>query len=457
MTDFSNYNLTPTAKNSLIKAQEIASEYGHLKVIDIHLIYAILSFNHNNIDHAFFQMNLNKEGFSQSLDLILQQYKEPKRKKKIFAPEIFDLLDQAQRFSKINKHDFIGIDHILVAIFKTRKAITSFFIGLNIDVAQMVQILVDVIRNGIEDDPIVNAVNPSSPPKTKQGISDCCENINQKIKDRGTFEIFGRSKEMDRSFEVLCRKNKSNIILVGDAGVGKTAIVEGLVEKILQKKCPKFLQNKKVLSLDMTSVLAGTMYRGQMEEKVKKIIDEVSSNDDYILFIDEIHTIVGAGNSEGGLDMANSLKPVLSRGGFACIGATTKEEYEKYFKTDSALNRRFEKIDVFEPSQEQTLDLIKKAKNSYEKFHDVKFNPRVLKEIVTLCHEFLPKKRFPDKAFDILDEAGAKTKIETNDKVKSPKVSLDVIYDIFAHKLNTSSQNVKNKTNINVDNRIGFI
>ena len=207
----------------------------------------------------------------------------------------------------------------------------------------------------------------------------------------------------------------------------------------------------------MTSVLAGTMYRGQMEEKVKKIIDEVSSNDDYILFIDEIHTIVGAGNSEGGLDMANSLKPVLSRGGFACIGATTKEEYEKYFKTDSALNRRFEKIDVFEPSQEQTLDLIKKAKNSYEKFHDVKFNPRVLKEIVTLCHEFLPKKRFPDKAFDILDEAGAKTKIENDGKVKSPKVSLDVIYDIFAHKLNTSSQNVKNKTNINVDNRIGFM
>ena len=128
----------------------------------------------------------------------------------------------------------------MVAIFKTRKAITSFFIGLNIDVAQMVQILVHVIRNGIEDDPIVNAVNPPPPPKTKQSISDCCENINQKIKDRGTFEIFGRSKEMDRSFEVLCRKNKSNIILVGDAGVGKTAIVEGLVEKILQKKCPKF-------------------------------------------------------------------------------------------------------------------------------------------------------------------------------------------------------------------------
>ena len=182
----------------------------------------------------------------------------------------------------------------------------------------------------------------------------------------------------------------------------------------------------------MTSVLAGTMYRGQMEEKVKAIIDEISSSDDYILFIDEIHTIVGAGSSEGSLDLANSLKPVLSRGGFACIGATTKDEYLKYFKGDSALNRRFEKIDILEPTKEQTFELLKKAKSSYEKFHNVRFTSSVLLKIINLCAEYLPEKKFPDKAFDILDEAGAKTKILFADEKEQKKIDMETIYGIFA-------------------------
>jgi len=458
MSDFSNYNLTPSAKNALVQAQDIAEEHGHLKVIDVHLIYSVLCLNHANIDFCMESNGLLKEGFSESILLVLERYKEPKRKKKIFAPEIFDILDEAQKTADKNEDQFIGVDHIFISILQTRKELRAFFIGLEVDVIKLCASLLYTIKYGIDysTPPPIPSNNVQNQQKPKQDIGDWCENMNKTIKERGTFEIFGREKEINRTFEILLRKNKSNVILVGEAGVGKTAIVEGLTENILQKKCPKFLLNKKILSLDMTSVLAGTMYRGQMEEKVKSIIDEISSSDEYVLFIDEIHTIVGAGNSEGGLDLANSLKPVLSRGGFACIGATTKDEYDKYFKTDSALNRRFEKIDVLEPSKEETLTLMKKAKLSYEKFHNIKFTPSIIKKVIDLCSEYLPTKKFPDKAFDILDEAGAKTKIQNIKEEEGKRVEADTIYEIFAQKLNTSIDNVKTNTNINVGNKIGF-
>lgn len=462
MTDFSKYNLTPSSKNALSKAKEKAKKCGHLKVIDIHLLWAIMQIDHNNIDFCMESMGFIKPGFTKALSMVLDKYKEPKRKKEIYAPEIFEILDKSQALVKKNKDEFIGIDHILVVILETRPYIKDFFYGLDINVKNFSKVLLHTIIHGVDyniPDSLFGAMPTPQPvqqaqqtQKKKQGIEDWCENINKKIEDRGTFEIFGREKESQRSFEILLRKNKSNIILVGEAGVGKTAIVEGLAEKIIQKKCPSFLENKKILSLDMTSLLAGTMYRGQMEDKVKVIIDEISNNEDYILFIDEIHTIIGSGSSEGSLDLANSLKPVLSRGNFACIGATTKEEYNRYFKTDSALNRRFEKVDVLEPTQEQTLELIKKAKLSYEKFHKVKFSLKILKTIIDLCEEYLPEKKFPDKAFDIIDEAGAKTKIEN----KGETVNMNTIYKIFSEKLNTTIENVKENKNIELPGRIGF-
>jgi ATP-dependent Clp protease ATP-binding subunit ClpC len=463
MTDFSSYNLTPSAKEALVRAQEIAGENGHLKVIDVHLIYSIFKGEQNNIKFAMDMNGWLPEGFMTALELVLESYKEPKRKYRIFAKEIFEILDKSRDLAKKTKDDFIGVDHMLITILKTRNELRTFFIGLRIDVDKFCSTLLYVIKNGIDYNsppPMVEVVAPSSTTsntKNKPDIDDWCENINQTIKDRGTFEIFGREKEIERSCEVLLRKNKSNIILVGEAGVGKTAIVEGLAERIVQNKCPKFLKHKKILSLDMTSVVAGTMYRGQMEEKVKQIIDKISNSDEYILFIDEIHTIVGSGSSEGSLDLANSLKPVLSRGGFSCIGATTKNEYNKYFKGDSALNRRFEKIDVLEPTKEETVKLMLKAKSSYEKFHDVKFTPTIIRQLVDLCEEYLPEKKFPDKAFDIIDEAGAKTKILNCDSQDVTKVELNTIHTIFAQKLNTTVDNVRNNTNISVGKQIGFI
>ena len=324
--DLSRYNLTPSAKKAILNAQVVADSYQHLKIIDLHLLLSILSLPHVNIDYVIDKNNLLKVGLIKTIEFALYNYKEPRRKKKIFAPEIIDILDFALVNSKQFKDEFIGVDHIILSILATRDDVANFLTSLEIDIEKFIKDLEDVIKNGIPQD-VVPAGPTKEPNTNSQDISNWCENFNEKVINRGTFEIFGRDYEIDRMFEILLRKNKSNAILVGEAGVGKTAIVEGMAEKIVKRECPDLLLNKIILSLDLTSVLAGTMYRGQMEEKLKTILDTLSKNKHYILFIDEIHNIVGAGSSEGSMDFANMLKPALSRDNISCIGATTKEEY----------------------------------------------------------------------------------------------------------------------------------
>jgi ATP-dependent Clp protease ATP-binding subunit ClpC len=495
--DLSKYNLTPSAKKAIEDAEMVAETFGHLKVIDLHLLLSLMHFPHANIDYTFESNGIIKDGFIKGIDYVLSQYKEPKRKKKIYAPEIIDLLDSALVFSKKFKDEYIGIDHILLSILMTRKEISDFLISLEIDLEKIIKDLMSVIKSGIPEKTVM-ANNPQIQEKKPNKITDWCENLNEKVVKRGDYEIFGREKEIERIFEILLKKTKSNVILVGEAGVGKTAVVEGVAEKIIGMKCPDLLLHKQILSLDVTSVLAGTMYRGQMEEKLKKIIDQLSEQDQYILFIDEIHNIVGAGGgTDGALDFANIMKPALSRGQISCIGATTKQEYERFFKKDSALNRRFEKIDIEEPSKKETLKLLKSAKKSYEKFHQVIYKDEVVEAIVDLCDIYLTNKKFPDKAFDILDESGAITKKHNVTRPKEAKkmeikltdfefqkhkdfnkyhkkyskiiqdwgdslkdkiynVDIEVIYDIFASKLNTSKEDIKSKKNIPLSGKIGF-
>jgi ATP-dependent Clp protease ATP-binding subunit ClpC len=496
--DLSKFNLTPSAKKAIKQSQSIADTYGHLKVIDLHLLLSVLQFRHQNIDYLMDSNNLIKSGMIQSVEYALTHYKEPRRKKKIFAPEIIEILDFASSKAKKFKDEYVGIDHIFLSILTIREEIADFFISLELDLDKIKRDLKNLILHGIQEKvPTVGGSSQTQSNEASPEISDWCENLNNKILSKGEFEIFGRDEEIERTFEVLLKKNKSNIILVGDAGVGKTAIAEGIAEKIVKRQCPDLLLHKEVLSLNLTSILAGTIYRGQMEEKLKNILEYLSNEDKYILFIDEIHTIIGAGNnSEGGLDFANIIKPALSRGSISCIGATTKDEYNRFFKKDSALNRRFEKIDVKEPSKEETLKLIGLAKFSYEKFHQVEYTEEVLEKIVDLCDFYLQDKKFPDKAFDILDESGAKTKKQNIVRPQEAKdieaqlsdpefqqsedfesyhkkytkilekwgenlknaiftVDMEMIYAIFASILNTDIDSVKNK-NVRIHSKIGF-
>lgn len=495
--DLSNYNLTPSAKKAIDNARLIAQDFGHLKVIDLHLIVAVLEFDHNNIDFIFHSHDLIKQGINQNLKHVLSNYKERKRKKEIFAPEIKEILDHALLKSKKFKDNYIGVDHILLSILSSREDIADFFMSLDIDLTKLIKDFEEVIKSGTPQE-LIHSGTPQQEPSTSLDISEWSENLNEKILERGNFEICGREKEIERVFEILLKRNKSNVILVGEAGVGKTAIAEGLAEKIVKRECPDLLLHKEIISLDLTSVLAGTIYRGQMEQKLKDILSHLSANKKYILFIDEIHTIIGAGNStDGGLDFANIFKPALSRGNISCVGATTMEEYNSFFKKDSALDRRFEKIEIAEPTKEETLELIKVAKRPYEEYHQVEYSQEVLEKIIELCDIYLKNKKFPDKAFDILDESGAKTRKAhivrpqtakdmegklANEEFKSKaeyntyfqkynkilakwgeslenkvfNVDMETIYDIFAFKLKIPKEDIKNIRNIPSYGKIGF-
>lgn len=258
-------------------------------------------------------------------------------------------------------------------------------------------------------------INKISNDKTlKYGI-----NLNEKVKNKKYIPIVGRKKEINELIEALCKKDKNNAILVGEAGVGKTAIVEALAYKINKNEVPKELQNKKIIEISMSSVISGTRYRGEFEEKMEKIIDEFKENDDYILFIDEIHTMVGTGGSDGAIDASNILKPSLARNEIKCIGATTTIEYNKSFLKDKALNRRFQIINIEEPSESETLNILKNVKKYYENFHNVKISSKELNTIINIASKDNTKKE-PDRSLELLDLICTKAKINkpnTNIKI----------------------------------------
>jgi len=263
-----------------------------------------------------------------------------------------------------------------------------------------------------------------------------------KMAENGLLDpVIGREDEMKRLSTILSRRKKNNPVLIGEPGVGKTAIVEGLAIRIATKKVPRTLIDKRIYTLELSSLVAGTKYRGQFEERMKAIIEELEKRDDVIIFIDEIHTMVGAGNTSGSLDASNILKPALSRGTIQCIGATTLNEYRKHIEKDGALERRFQKVIVDQPSTEETIEILNQIKNKYEEYHLVTYSDEIIKECVKLSERYLTDRNLPDKAIDIMDESGSKVHINN---IKVPKKILDIENEI---------NSIKDKKTIHVDNQ----
>ena len=260
--------------------------------------------------------------------------------------------------------------------------------------------------------------NDNIKPSTKRGGSSTpvLDNFSKdliKLASEGKLDpVIGREREIQRIAQILSRRKKNNPIIIGEPGCGKTAIVEGLAMKIFNGDCPRNLLNKRIVLLDMTSIVAGTKYRGQFEERLKVIIDELSKNPDIVIFIDEIHTIVGAGNASGSMDASNIFKPALARGEIQCIGATTLDEYRTNFEKDGALERRFQKVVVDSPSKKETLIILKNLRDKYESYHKVSYSDEVLELCVNLADRYITDREFPDKAFDIMDEVGARAQVE---------------------------------------------
>lgn len=432
-------NFTPKAQQLISQAKFFATSLNDQEVEAAHLLLVILNSKHSLIDDF-----VESFGFSsEEIKIFVTRFCGLKKNdmevyEAHFSEEFAIVLSKAHEFSGEIGDSYVDVEHFFFVFLNALDgALYSFFRAYDVDIKRLVERFIVLIKN--EDNildlqkppqqPRIPRANPSSTNgKSDSMLESFAVNLNQLCISGKIGAIIGKQYEIDRACEILSRKIKNNPLLIGDPGVGKTAIVEGLAHRIVSAKVPPFLLTKEVYAVDLASMIAGTKYRGQFEQRIKSLLSECRDNPDIILFIDETHTLVGAGGAEGAMDAANILKPAMARGEVTLIGATTFPEFKKNIEKDVALTRRFESIHVQEPSPEECLLILKGLKKSYEDFHDVKYPMKVLNEIVKLCDLYIPNKRFPDKAIDVLDEVGAKVKIRNLTPPKEISDLEDKIY-----------------------------
>ncbi len=327
------------------------------------------------------------------------------------------MLDAASIEARTLRHDYIGTEHILLACIREPQSVASVFFEKEAIAVEEARKAVQEITARRDTTIVSRQKRPVAPeaqaaPRQASLLAEYSRDLTAMSREGKLDPVVGRELEIKRVVQILSRRNKNNPVLIGEPGVGKTAIVEGLAERIISERVPRNLVAKRLLVLDLASVIAGTKYRGEFEERLKRIMREIAEAGNIILFIDELHTIIGAGGAEGAMDASNMLKPALARGELQCIGATTLAEYRKYFEKDAALERRFQTVIVREPSAEDTLNILHGIKSRYEEHHRVQYTEASLESIVSLSGRYLTDRFFPDKAIDVLDETGAMKKIE---------------------------------------------
>jgi ATP-dependent Clp protease ATP-binding subunit ClpC len=448
--EMEKYNLVPRVKKVIESAIEIGNKYKHKKINNAHILCAIIEHASLPIKAVFSNFKINNDGLKKSLLLELPTA-EPnlflkENNEDWWSSDIEDALRASFKLSKSLGHEFIGIEHLTYSILKNDPIINKFLMFKEFPLDQVAEAVISLLDPNEKSSADKKAEDNENSPEEKPEKMFCtkyCHNLNESVLKYES-KIEGRDEEISKLIEILSCKIKNNAILVGEAGVGKTAIVERLAQLINVNECPIFFSGYKIYSLDLGLMVAGTKYRGQFEERFKGLMEELKEDKQSILFIDEIHSIVGAGSTEGSLDLANMIKPALARGEIKCVGATTQAEYKKYFEKDSALNRRFQVINIEEPNKKQTFEILKKAKDSYETFHGVSYDDLIINKIITLSEKYMPYRKFPDKAFDILDRIGAKGKIQKFEVPKNLKNKEDEIIDSM-EKFDLSLQENKDK------------
>ena len=322
------------------------------------------------------------------------------------APRTKRVLEMAVEEANELGNSYVGTEHLLLAILHEGG-------GLAVRILESFGVTQDKLQKAFEK--VLSEDSGKSDKSVNLGDLDgFAVDLNEKAKQGKIDPVIGRNDEINRVIQILSRRNKNNPVLIGEPGVGKTAIAEGLAQRIVNNDVPEILKNCHIISLNMSSVVAGTKYRGEFEERLKKVIDEVKKHKDWILFVDELHTLVGAGSSEGSMDAANIMKPALARGELRCIGATTLKEYKKYIEKDAALERRFQPVKVGEPTPTDTLEILKGLRDRYEAFHKAKITDEALKAAVELSGRYITDRFQPDKAIDVIDEAAAKVRMEAS-------------------------------------------
>ena len=402
-------NFTIKSQEVVQQAQQIAQGLGHQQIENAHLLKSIFEVDENVIPFILNKLGVNIDIFKQTLENILQSFPKVSGGELMLSKTANSMLIDASNIAKKMKDEYVSIEHLLLAILKSKGAAADLLKDNGVNEKDL-KAAIDELRKG-------SRVTSQSAEETYNALNKYAKNLNQLANDGKLDPVIGRDEEIRRILQILSRRTKNNPILIGEPGTGKTAIAEGLAHRIVKGDVPENLQDKVVYSLDMGALIAGAKYKGEFEERLKSVVKEViSAEGNIILFIDEIHTLVGAGGGEGAMDAANILKPALARGELRAIGATTLDEYQKYFEKDKALERRFQKVQVDEPDTESAISILRGIKEKYETHHKVQIKDSAIIAAVELSQRYISDRFLPDKAIDLMDEAAAKIRMEINSK-----------------------------------------
>ena len=400
---------TDDAQRVLSFAQEAALELGHDYVGTEHVLIGLIKVKNGVAAKALNELGLSAETIIEDVEEHIGRGNK-KASSVYMTPRVKHVLELAVEVANHMNHNYVGTEHILLGLLSDGGGVA---VGILRNHNIRANDIVDTIRTILGSSDSASHSGEDRKDNSSLGeLADFGTDLNESAKQGKIDPVIGRDKEIARVIQILSRRTKNNPVLIGEPGVGKTAIAEGLAQRIVNGNVPEILRNKRIISLSISSMLAGAKYRGEFEERLKKAIDEVQKHDDMIIFIDEIHTLVGAGATEGAMDAANILKPALARGEFQVIGATTLDEYKKHIEKDAALERRFQPVLVGEPSEEDALEILKGLRDRYEAFHKAKITDEALEAAVSLSSRYITDRFLPDKAIDVVDEAASKVRMK---------------------------------------------
>jgi len=438
MSDEAMSNFTPRAQQVLALARKEADRFNHNFLGTEHLLLGLIKLGQGVAVNVLQKMGLDLETVRMEVEKQVGTGPDQKMIGNIpYTPRVKKVLDLAKREAKNLNHTYIGTEHILLGLLREGDGVAARILrNLDVDIEQTRQeILKELDPNFTGEESSIPEAGEKGPAEKKGEIkTPALKAFGRDLTDiarKGDMDpVIGRKDEIERVIQILCRRTKNNPVLLGEAGVGKTAIVEGLAQEIAKGNVPDLLRDKRVVTLDLALMVAGTKYRGQFEERIKAVMDEIRRAKNIILFIDELHTIVGAGSAEGTMDASNIIKPALSRGEMQCVGATTLNEYRKYIEKDAALERRFQAVKVEAPSVDEAVQILRGLRHKYEEHHKAEFTDKAVEASVKLSDRYITDRFLPDKAIDVLDEAGSRARIGTMTRppeIKAMEVEIEDI------------------------------